>query len=228
MSTVSTPSSPSSPSSPLLPCTPTFPEYSAPSHPFQNTNELITVIPKSTSDLITEESQLYDEFPSDDESTPVTPPAMGRPSKPVRRKSHHSRASVDSRSVFSNDIFLSNNLGESRAFARRVTVPGWTSVGDKLGAAYIVYDCAIVTKDGTTIHALKRYSAFEQLHTSLMLSLPRYLLPQIPRLPPKSALSRYRPSFLARRRRNLEQWLSAILLHPEVGASKAVRVWLME
>jgi len=222
-------------SSPSPPTTLSIPTTLPPSSHSQESSgsspSLLTLIPKSPAELIQEESQFYDEFPSDNEDVPSSTNAAqaGRPSKFLRRsKSHQSRTSVDTRSVFSNDIYLSNNLGESRAFARRVTVPGWTSVGDKLGAAYIVYDCAILTKDGTTIHALKRYSAFEQLHTSLMLSLPRHLSSQVPSLPSKSALSKYRPSFLARRRRNLEQWLSAVLLHPEVGGSKAVRVWLME
>jgi hypothetical protein len=40
-------------------------------------------------------------------------------------------------SVFSNDIYLGDNSGESLAFARDVKIGGWTSVGDKLGGAYI-------------------------------------------------------------------------------------------
>ena len=40
-------------------------------------------------------------------------------------------------SVFSNDIFLGDNSGESLAFARDVKISGWTSVGDQLGGAYI-------------------------------------------------------------------------------------------
>jgi len=40
-------------------------------------------------------------------------------------------------SVFSNDIWLSDNSGSSGLFAREVEIRGWTSVGDKLGGAYI-------------------------------------------------------------------------------------------
>lgn len=40
-------------------------------------------------------------------------------------------------SIFSKDIWLGDNLGESLAFARDVRISGWTSVGDKLGGAYI-------------------------------------------------------------------------------------------
>lgn len=44
---------------------------------------------------------------------------------------------VGAPSVFSNDIWLADNSGESQAFAREVKVAGWSSVGDKLGGAYI-------------------------------------------------------------------------------------------
>ena len=40
-------------------------------------------------------------------------------------------------SIFSKDIFLGDNSGESLAFARDVRISGWTNVGDKLGGAYI-------------------------------------------------------------------------------------------
>jgi hypothetical protein len=40
-------------------------------------------------------------------------------------------------SVFSNDIWLGDNCGESAVFAREVQISGWTSVGDALGGAYV-------------------------------------------------------------------------------------------
>jgi len=50
-------------------------------------------------------------------------------------------------SVFSNDIWLGDNSGASSLFAREVEIRGWTSVGDKLGGAYIVYECVVRTKE---------------------------------------------------------------------------------
>lgn len=50
-------------------------------------------------------------------------------------------------SIFSRDIWLNDNSGTSLAFARNVHIAGWTSVGDKLGGAYVVYDCVIRTKE---------------------------------------------------------------------------------
>lgn len=90
-------------------------------------------------------------------------------------------------SIFSAEIFLADNTSPSAStsstlFAQDVTIPGWTTVGDKDKArkagAYVAYDCAIVTREGTTMHILKRYTAFEELHERLKRTLPvsTYLL----------------------------------------------------
>ncbi|KAJ6608905.1 hypothetical protein B0H10DRAFT_2066212 [Mycena sp. CBHHK59/15] len=121
-------------------------------------------------------------------------------------------------SVFSHEIWLGDNSGESLAFAREVKISGWTNVGDALGGAYIVYDCVMKTKEGTFIHAHKRYSDFAALELELLRTLP---------LPPKAPLARYRPAFLARRRLLLEHWLATVLLHPDIGGCEAVRRWVM-
>jgi len=131
-------------------------------------------------------------------------------------------------SIISKEIWLGDNSGESLAFARDVNISGWTNVGDKLGGAYVVYDCVIKTKEGTTMHAHKRYSAFAQLHSSLRRNLPRHQLNFVPPLPSRTPLARYRPTFLDQRRRLLHYWLSAILLHPEIGGSQPVRQWIMD
>jgi hypothetical protein len=113
-----------------------------------------------------------------------------------------------------------------------------------------VYDCIIETKERTLIHAHKRYSDFVVLETELLRTLPvrpspilssscagayytlipcaqRASRPSVPELPPKAPLARYRAAFLARRRRALEHWLAAVLLHPDVGGCEAVRGWVM-
>jgi len=77
--------------------------------------------------------------------------------------------------VFSNDIWLGDNLGESLAFAKDVKISGWTNVGDKPGGGYVgeccsmkglswvtvtyvrssqpVYDCVIKTKEVSITYA---------------------------------------------------------------------------
>ncbi|KAG6374620.1 Phox-like protein [Boletus reticuloceps] len=166
-------------------------------HPFQNATGLLVVIPDKID--VEEESRFYDELCDELDG----------------RSLHQSQGAP---SVFSHDIWLGDSSGESQAFARGVQISGWTHVGDKLGGAYVVYDCVIRTKESTTIHAHKRYSAFVQLYQALRRSLPPHQQHFIPPLPPKSPLSRYRPAFLDHRRRQLQYWLSAVLLHPEIGA----------
>lgn len=135
-------------------------------------------------------------------------------------------------SVFSHDslsIWLADNSGKesSGTFARNVQIVGWTSVGDKKGGAYIVYDCAIHTKDGAVVHVHKRYSSFDQLHTNLRATLPPQQQPLIPPLPPKNPLSKFRSAFLDKRRRALQHWLASVLLHPDIGGCDVVRQWVI-
>ncbi|KAI0690223.1 Phox homologous domain-containing protein, partial [Cytidiella melzeri] len=137
-------------------------------------------------------------------------------------------------SVFSQDsrsIWLVDNSGKdssaSGAFARDVQVTGWTSVGDKKGGAYIVYDCAIQTKEGAVVHVHKRYSAFEQLFLRLRECLPAHQQSLVPQLPPKNPLSKFRATFLDKRRRALQHWLASVMLHPDIGGCEAVRQWVI-
>ncbi|KAJ7301108.1 hypothetical protein DFH08DRAFT_827817 [Mycena albidolilacea] len=152
------------------------------------------------------------------DASPVAP----RPKRPY--------SPVAPPSVFSNDIWLGDNCGESAAFAREVQISGWTSVAMRMGLVgppWPVYDCVIKTKEGTPIHAHKRYSDFVVLETELLHTLPRASRPSVLELPPKAPLAWYRAAFLARRRRALEHWLAAVLLHPDVGGCEAVRRWVI-
>ncbi|KAF8066737.1 Phox homologous domain-containing protein [Lyophyllum atratum] len=185
---------------------------SVPEHPFANSKNLLEIIPDKID--IEEESRLYDElaYDNDYESRPM-------PSMPTSFQGPPS--------IFSKDIWMDDKTGEALAFARDVSISGWTNVGDKPEGAYIVYDCTIQTKEGTVIHAHKRYRDFAVLESALRHTLPAHQRHFIPVLPPKTPLSRYRPAFLDRRRRRLQAWLSAVLLHPDVGGAPAVRLWVM-
>ncbi|KZT71997.1 Phox-like protein [Daedalea quercina L-15889] len=179
--------------------------------PFEHAHGLIEVLPDKID--IEEEARLYEDLCD----TPVES-EVGRNARP----------SVDAPSIYSKDIWLGDHSGESQAFAREVEIIGWTSVGDKRGGAYIVYDCAIKTKEGTIIHVHKRYSAFAELHAHLCARLPQSYQRFIPPLPPKSPLSKFRPSFLDQRRRLLQHWLSSVLLHPDIGGCQILREWVMD
>ncbi|KIY52874.1 Phox-like protein, partial [Fistulina hepatica ATCC 64428] len=182
-------------------------------HPWANSKNHIQVIHDDHID-IEEEIRLYEELCHDDDAGTV----RYRPPSPSY--------SMGPPSIFSKDIILDDHSGESTAFARDVQIAGWTSVGDK-GGAYVVYDCVIKTKEGTDIHVHKRYSEFEALDHALKRSLPTHMIHYIPTLPPKAPLSRFHAPFLARRRRELQYWLAAVLLHPDIGGCKAVRTWVV-
>lgn len=148
------------------------------------------------------------------------------------RPRHHSRPS----SLFSAEpsIWLSDNTGPtspSFTFARDVRIAGWTLVGDKgssSGGAYIVFDCAIHLKDGSVVHAHKRYSAFAELDRQLRATLPEPMRVIVPKLPPKNPLAKYRAAFLDKRRRELQHWLASVVLHPDLGGREVVRNWVTE
>ncbi|OBZ65311.1 hypothetical protein A0H81_14760 [Grifola frondosa] len=136
------------------------PSSSDRTRPLEHAKGLLVLIPDKID--VEEESRLYDEICESADAVqnyPHAPPYS--PPSP--------REAV---SVFSKDIWLGDNSGESLAFARDVEIAGWTSVGDKLGGAYVVYDCAIRTKEGTVIHTHKRYSAFAELYARLRATLP--------------------------------------------------------
>lgn len=60
------------------------------------------------------------------------------------------RSSRGTPSVFSRDIWLGDNSGESQTFARDIEIVGWTSVGDRRGGAYIgnLFSCPSVCLTG--------------------------------------------------------------------------------
>uniref|UniRef100_A0A8H8CE75 Endosomal/vacuolar adapter protein YPT35 n=1 Tax=Psilocybe cubensis TaxID=181762 RepID=A0A8H8CE75_PSICU len=221
------------------------------SHPFAHTTAKLVLIPSvSTVDGIDveEEARLYDELSrtyedeTDDFTRSNTPVRTARPAKQSSSSRPRPR-SLPPESIFSADIFLADNTGNTPAgaaplFAQDVRIAGWSTVGDgggKFGSsktiggsgAYVVYDCVITTREGTTMHVLKRYSAFEELRSSLKRTLPSSLLPLIPSLPPKSALGRFRPAFLDSRRKLLQFFLASVLLHPEIGGRDVVRKWVL-
>ncbi|KAI0793640.1 Phox-like protein [Fomes fomentarius] len=192
-------------------------QYSEPSHSNASGNGLLVLIPDRID--VEEEARFYDD---------ISASTIGQDNYPYDQPDSPPFSPHEAQSIFSRDIWLGDNSGESKAFARDVEIAGWTSVGDKREGAYVVYDCVIKTKEGTTIHALKRYSAFAQLYAKLRATLPSSQQGYIPSLPPKHPLSKFRPAFLDRRRRLLQHWLAAVLLHPEIGACEAVREWVMD
>ncbi|KAI0716929.1 hypothetical protein C8Q76DRAFT_840040, partial [Earliella scabrosa] len=104
----------------------------------------------------------------------------------------------EAQSIFSRDIRLGDNPGES----------GWSSVGDKSeGPISLITATYVRRRKGTTIPALKRHCAFAQLYARLRatISIPATLSqqPYIPSLPPKHPLAQVRPIFPCCMRRSV-------------------------
>lgn len=218
-------------------------------HPFANTTSKLEVVrPSISGDIdVEEEVKLYDDLCCNYEAE--TDNFIASCSSSPSRLKRRSAPTPPPESIFSAEIYLSDNTGKSHphAFASDVQVTGWTTVaGDKPpffdggqgkgkgasmvglgGGAYVVYDCVITTKEGTSFHALKRYTAFEDLDATLHKTLPRRLRGLIPPLPPKAPFARFRPAFLDQRRRKLQFYLASILLNPEVGGEECVRRWVI-
>lgn len=55
----------------------------------------------------------------------------------------YAHGDMDKETVFSRDIWLGDNSGESSGFARNVEIIGWTSVGDKRNGAYVGKLCVL-------------------------------------------------------------------------------------
>ncbi|PRQ77553.1 Phox homologous domain-containing protein [Rhodotorula toruloides] len=120
----------------------------------------------------------------------------------------------------------------SGSFVRDVRITGYHAVGSESGG-FVVFDIEIdtlpvnATSQSTTIRIHRRYSAFARLRSDLLYAHPRFRN-IVPRLPPKSSLAKYRPSFLERRRQRLAFFLATILLHPILGGDPIVRQWVLE
>jgi len=219
-------------------------------HPFANSKSLLVVVPNDKVDL-EEELELYNSITQDIVIDSDARRAGASSSNP--RRSGEDTISIRSKPFSEYDIWLADNsMPDSQwgtllavngpsspsafraPFARLVTIDGWAVVGD-MGRSpisnekggFVVYDCCITTRDGRKLHTHKRYSSFVQLHEQLSETLPPPLKRIIPSLPPKSPFSRYRPQFLLTRQKQLQEWLSQVLLHPDLGGTQVVKQWVL-
>ncbi|KAF8311509.1 hypothetical protein DL93DRAFT_2083283 [Clavulina sp. PMI_390] len=209
------------------------PMHPVSAHPFALSNSLIELLPDEEADdaCSDEDDGLAGSYPVEQSPGPRRSSLHQTPKGVRRSRSLPTLVSGpgdDRRSIFSTDIWLGDHSEASSLFAAEVAIKGWTAVGDPKRGGYIVYDCSIRTRDGATIHIHKRYSAFDRLYESLMTYLPRGLSSQVRKIPPKAAFARFRPVFLEKRRRLLQDWLMGVMLHPDLGGNKLVKEWVME
>ncbi|EXJ88316.1 hypothetical protein A1O1_05246 [Capronia coronata CBS 617.96] len=120
---------------------------------------------------------------------------------------------------------------ESRAasraalWAKSITIDDYVIVhGSPPGiGAYVVWNCKVQTLDGGPMTIRKRYSEFAELRSRLIRAFPQSTKTSLPPLPPKSAIYKFQPKFLERRREGLAYFLSCVMLNPEYAGSTIVK-----
>ena len=92
--------------------------------------------------------------------------------------------------------------------------------------AYVVWNVKVQTLDGGPMTIRKRYSEFDDLRVKLVTAFPQCTKASLPPLPPKSAIYKFRPKFLEKRRMGLNHFMNCILLNPEYGGSHIVKEFI--
>ncbi|KAL7901811.1 Phox homologous domain-containing protein [Trichoderma sp. SZMC 28014] len=91
--------------------------------------------------------------------------------------------------------------------------------------AFIVWNISVETMNGSYMNIRKRYSEFDDFRRKLTQSFPNFRA-AVPELPPKSAIFKFRPKFLEKRRAGLQYFLNCILLNPEFSGSPVLKDFL--
>lgn len=123
-----------------------------------------------------------------------------------------SNGRISSNSVWAKDAVITNYE----------TVQGATKAG-----AYVVWVIHIQKLAGGSMTICRRYSEFVTFRERLVSSFPKRTR-EIPELPPKSIIARFRPDFLESRRLGLQYFLLCVLLNPDLGSSGCVRDFVRE
>ncbi|KAJ9615526.1 PX domain-containing protein ypt35 [Cladophialophora chaetospira] len=160
---------------------------------------------------------------SDEQPRPTsTPPPYWHPS---RDPSFDEVSASRPDPITLEDHTLSRDVSRSGLWAKSITITEYVIIrGNPLGAgAYVVYSCIVQTLDGGPMTIRKRYSEFDELREKLVKEFPQSTKSSLPPLPPKSAIYKFRPKFLEKRREGLEYFLNCVMLNPEYAGSTIVK-----
>ncbi|KAH7027621.1 uncharacterized protein B0I36DRAFT_327488 [Microdochium trichocladiopsis] len=115
----------------------------------------------------------------------------------------------------------------SACWARSVVIRDYVTVngGATNIGAFVVWNVRVETLSGSHMNICKRYSEFDDLRSRLIRSFPSFA-GAVPELPPKSLISKFRPSFLEKRRAGLQYFLNCIMLNPEFSGSPILKEFL--
>jgi hypothetical protein len=154
-------------------------------------------------------------------SAPTPPPYW----KPSRTSSLEDLSSLRPPPITLEDHTLSREASRAALWAKSVSINEYVIVrGNPLGTgAYVVYNCTVQTLDGGPLTIRKRYSEFDDLRAKLTKAFPQSTKSSLPPLPPKSAVYKFRPKFLEKRREGLAYFLTCVMLNPEYAGSSFVK-----
>lgn len=115
-------------------------------------------------------------------------------------------------------------------WARSITIDDYVVIkGNNAGiGAYVVWICKVETLDGSPMTVRKRYSEFDELRQNLLKAFPDSTDTSLPPLPPKSAIYKFKPKFLEKRRAGLAYFLNCVMLSPQYASSIIVKDFIRQ
>lgn len=174
-----------------------------------------------------ESEQLKRSEPAKRHSYLSSPPYWAR----TRSQTHSTVRSLESTQA----ITLKDNTEEStqahkQLWAKSITISDYVVIrGNTVGiGSYVVWICQVETLDGSPMTIRKRYSEFDELRYKLLKAFPDSTNQSLPVLPPKSAVYRFKPKFLEKRRQGLTYFLNCVMLSPQYASSVIVKDFIFE
>ncbi|OQU93669.1 PX domain-containing protein [Cladophialophora immunda] len=151
-----------------------------------------------------------------------TPPPYWQPS---REPSFDELSATRPPPIALEDHTLSREPSRAALWAKSISIDEYVIVqGNPTGVgAYVVYNINVQTLDGGPMTIRKRYSEFDELRAKLVKAYPQSTRSSLPPLPPKSAIYKFRPKFLEKRREGLAYFLNCVMLNPEYAGSTFVK-----
>ncbi|KAJ9651927.1 hypothetical protein H2198_008823 [Neophaeococcomyces mojaviensis] len=133
-------------------------------------------------------------------------------------------------------ITLKDNTEEAskshnHLWAKSITIDDHVVIGGNSPGgigSYIVWICKVETIDGSPMIIRKRYSEFDELRSRLLKAFPDSTKTSLPLLPPKSAIYKFKPKFLEKRRQGLSYFLNCVMLSPQYASSIIVKDFIFE
>lgn len=123
---------------------------------------------------------------------------------------------------------LNGRISGSVVWAKDAVITNYETVqGATKAGAYVVWVIHIQKLAGGSMTICRRYSEFVTFRQKLVNAFPKRIR-EIPELPPKSLIARFRPDFLESRRQGLQYFLLCVLLNPDLGSSECVRDFVRE